>query len=82
MTTPSEEHQYPDTIDVTDLERMIEAGEKAMGQVRELAAMMDTAFQIAMEPLRDRLGRLENKYNLRPARVEKVQTEEEETSND
>ena len=80
MVTMSE-HKYPDTVDVTDLERVIEAGEKAMAQVRELAAMMETAYMIAMEPLRDRLERLEAKYNLKPARVEPVE-QEEETTND
>lgn len=83
MTTQTDGHEYPDTVNLTDLERLVEAYEKAAEQIQEMAALMQTAFLIALEPLKDRVEALEAKYNLRPARAELIAaTQEEETPNE
>lgn len=71
----SEQKETP-VIKTTDLERLIEAFEKSQAQVLEMLELMKSAIYISMEPIRDRLERIEKAYDLKPARPT-LQTEEE-----
>lgn len=68
-------------VDELELTRLIEAYDKAEQQLTEMFEMLKAFALISLEPLRDRLEKLEDKLDLKPARPVPV-VEEEEVSND
>ena len=82
MMVSDEEKPEQPVISTMELTRLVESYEKAQAQIMEMAEMMKTAFFVALEPVRDRLEKIEQKYDLPVARPEPVQETEEETTNE